>query len=312
MTTDIELILDAENEPAARRALGAAEAFFQSVEARFSRFLPASELSRFNSSPAEGAPFPISPELADLIQLAQSAAEASAGVFDPTIIDALEAAGYDRSIEIIRARGSAGTKGRRSASRILPKRWRSIRLENGPEGWTARRPVSIRVDLGGIAKGWAADQAAEMLRGLGPGLVNAGGDLRAWGDQPGAAPGQGWLVAVDDPQQPGNDVVWLAVSNGAAATSSITARRWAGGHHLIDPRTGRPAETDLLSVTTLAGTAAQAEVAAKVILIAGRASGLAWAASQPGIEALLAGADGQFYGTPGIAPLMVHAESPAR
>jgi FAD:protein FMN transferase len=307
MTTDLELILDAENGAAARRALADAESFFHSVEARFSRFLPDSELSLFNSAgPATGAPFHISAGLAELIMLAQDAAEASAGVFDPTIIDALEAAGYDRSIDTIRLHG---TTVRLAPSVRLARRWRQIHVEAGPDGWTATRPEGIRLDLGGIAKGWAADKAADLFQALGPGLVNAGGDLRAWGDQPGAAPGQGWLVAVDHPQQPGNDAAWLSVSNGAAATSSMISRRWAGGHHLIDPRTARPAETDLVSVTALAPTAAQAEVAAKVVLIVGREPGLAWLAGQAGTSALLAGDDGQYYGTPDISRYFARSDS---
>ena len=84
------------------------------------------------------------------------------------------------------------------------------------------------------------------------------------------------------------------------ATSSITRRRWTGGHHLIDPRSGHPANTDLLSVTAIAPTTLNAELAAKVALILGRDEALAWLAKQPEVEALLVGADGEYYGTRGI------------
>jgi FAD:protein FMN transferase len=96
-------------------------------------------------------------------------------------------------------------------------------------------------------------------------------------------------------------VVWLRAQERAVATSSVTGRRWSGGHHLIDPRTGRPADTDLLSVTVLAPTTTEAEVAAKVALILGRDRGLAWLADRPNAEALMAGADGNYYGTRGIS-----------
>jgi FAD:protein FMN transferase len=313
MTTGIELLVDATNDTAAsaavEAALAGAEAYFQSIEARFSRFRPDSELSQLNADPADNQHVPVSDDLAELIWLAKAAAENSSGVFDPTILDALEAAGYDRSIDTIRA---AGTMVRTARAAGHSFRWRSVQVaQTAHDGWMVTRPAGLRLDLGGIAKGWAADQAAALLRPLGDGLVNAGGDLRAWGTQPGALPGQGWLVAVDHPEHPGDDAAWLHVVDGAAATSSVVTRRWAGGHHLIDPRTGRPAETDLLSVTALAPRAVQAEVMAKVGLILGVDAGLAWLETQPGIEALLAGADGRYYGTPGIEDYLYQENSVA-
>ena len=171
-------------------------------------------------------------------------------------------------------------------------------------GQSVRLPAGVRLDLGGIGKGWAVDRAGTALQSLGAGMVNAGGDIRAWGDQPNAQPGQGWLVALDHPQQPGRDLAWLRVRDGAAATSSITARRWAGGHHLIDPRTARPAETDLLSVTALAPTVVLAEVAAKVALILGREAGLDWLMMQPDVEAVVIDDAGKLFGTTGIGEVL--------
>jgi thiamine biosynthesis lipoprotein len=165
---------------------------------------------------------------------------------------------------------------------------------------TVRLPAGVRLDLGGIGKGWAADRAGAMLQPLGAGMVSAGGDVRPWGDQPGSEPGQGWLVALDHPEQPGRDLAWLRVRDGAVATSSVTARRWAGGHHLINPRTARPADTDLLGVTALAPAVVQAEVAAKVALILGRKAGLDWLATQPDVEAVVIDDANRLFGTPGI------------
>ncbi len=301
MTTEIELFLDAPESGEAEAALGRAEAFFRSVESRFSRFLPDSELSRLNAE-AGGGPVPVSSDLAELVRLGVAAAQRSGGVFDPTILDALEAAGYDRSIDVIRAEG---TTVRPIAPGTVSGGWQGLRVKLDDHGPAVIRPAGRRIDLGGIAKGWAADQAAKLLQPLGPYLVSAGGDLRAWGDQPGAGQGKGWLVAVDDPQHPGVDVAWLAVRDGAVATSSVASRRWAGGHHLIDPRTGRPAETDLWSVTAVTATVAVAEVAAKVALILGREKGLGWLAGQPGVEALMVGIDGLCYTTHGLAAYLV-------
>ncbi len=292
MTTEIELFVDAHDALLAGEGLQKAERFFHEVEARFSRFQPDSELAELNRTPEQAVP--VAPDLAELIGLALAAARDSGGVFDPTVIDALEAAGYDRSITLIRAEGTHPP--RRVAPR--PGRWQQIVVD--PTESTVRLPAGVRLDLGGIGKGWAADRAGMMLQPLGAGMVSAGGDIRAWGDQPGAQPGQGWLVALDHPQRPGQELTWLRVRDGAVATSSITTRRWAGGHHLIDPRTARPADTDLWSVTALAPTAVQAEVAAKVALILGRERGLDWLMAQPGVEAVVIDDGGKLFGTAGI------------
>jgi thiamine biosynthesis lipoprotein len=274
------------------------ERFFQSVDTRFSRFRPDSELSELND--AAGRTVTVSADLAELVRLAVDASVTTGGIFDATMIDALEAAGYDQSFELILA-GRPDTLRPHGNGQEAPRaaRWTGIRVDVAAR--TISLPAGVRIDLGGIGKGWAADRAAAMLRPFGPGMVNAGGDLLAWGDQPGAERGQGWLAAVDNPARSGDDVAWLPVIDGAAATSSIMRRRWAGGHHLIDPRTGKPAETDLLSVTALAPTVVRAEVAAKVVLILGRTMGLAWLERQPDVEALLIGANGgKVYCTPGL------------
>src|SRR5512133_2579110 len=202
MTTGIELFLDAEDAGAAEKALADVERFFFQVEARFSRFRADSELSQLNA--AAGKTTEVSPDLAELVGLALRAAQTTDGIFDPTIIDKLEAAGYDQSIELVRARETAGAA--RGAQGVQPisaeagplgwdsPRWAAVRLD--PQRRTVSLPDSVRLALGGVSTGWAADRAAELLRPLGSGLVNAGGDLRAWGDEPAAGRAQGWLVAV--------------------------------------------------------------------------------------------------------------------
>jgi thiamine biosynthesis lipoprotein len=115
----------------------------------------------------------------------------------------------------------------------------------------------VRLDLGGIGKGYAAERAAEILAVAGPCLVNAGGDI--------AVRGGSWPVGVES--------MTLELTVGGLATSGRDRRRWrrAGRelHHLIDPTTGRPAETDLLRVTVLAADAVDAEVAAKALFLVG-------------------------------------------
>jgi len=223
------------------------------LERIFSRFLPDSELNALNRSGALN----VGLELFDVVQLAVEARERSGGRFDPTVHDAVVAAGYDRTFEALTpelpetppAAGAPCGGG----VRIDPGR-RRVELEDG-----------FKLDLGGIAKGWAVDRACELLSKAGPCLVNAGGDLAVsglLGDGP-------WPVSVDVPHTP----LTLGVTGGGLATSGRDHRRWRRGnaelHHLVDPATGRPSRSDLLRVTAVADSAAAAEVAAKTLFLAG-------------------------------------------
>ena len=121
-------------------------------------------------------------------------------------------------------------------------------------------PSGCRIDLGGIGKGRAADLVAEQLLAAGAlgACIDLGGDVRVGGLTAGG--GDDWLVAVDDPFHPGDDLAMLRLAGGAVTTSSSAKRRWATGagsaHHLIDPGTGRPAHSGLAAVTVVAGSAA--------------------------------------------------------
>jgi thiamine biosynthesis lipoprotein len=157
-----------------------------------------------------------------------------------------------------------------------------------------RLPPGARLDLGGVAKGWAADRAARRLGATGPALVDASGDIAASAPPRGAP---GWAIGVADPGDPGGQLALLCLARGGVATSGRDYRRWrrAGRwwHHLIDPRTGLPAETDVVSATVVAPTALDAEVAAKVALLLGQRVGLAWLEARPWLAGLLVGPDGR-------------------
>ena len=136
----------------------------------------------------------------------------------------------------------------------------------------------VHLDLGGIGKGYAAERAAELLALAGPCLVNAGGDV--------ATRGGAWPIGVETAAEP----LTLELRGAALATSGRDRRRWRRGgrelHHLIDPRTGAPAETDLLRVTVVAPDAVEAEVAAKALFLAG-ADAAAAEADAAGLAAVL-------------------------
>ena len=267
MNTDVAVWLWSDSVLAQVR-LGEVGTVFAQVESELSRCRPASGLSRLNAMAGAG-PQRISPLLQTVLGDALDAADESGGIFDPTVLDSLCRAGYDRSFELL-----STVDGNRYAThdRDLNRTgWRQVELDTS--SGTARLPAGLGLDLGGIAKGWAVDRAAEMLGSWGAALVDAGGDLRATAP-PG---GEAWPVAVQDPFDETKELLVIGLTQGAIATSSIGKRRWErhgqAMHHLIDPRSGRPSGSDLHTVTVLASTATEAEIAAKVALILGQHAG---------------------------------------
>ena len=254
MGTDVCLI-GPDGHAALEAAHRAVRTTFEREEARCSRFRDDSELSRVNG--AAGTEVVVSPGFARIVSLALAAARRTDGRFDPTVLPALVAAGYDRGFDEILA-------GARAALRPASPcgRWREIRLT----GTSLRLPHGVGLDLGGIAKGWTVDLAAEaaIVVGLPWAIVNAGGDLRLAGTPPAG----GIEVAVEDPEDVSAELLRLRLRSGALATSSVTRRAWGPGlHHLIDPATGLPSSGTALQATAWAPTCAEAEVAAKDVLL---------------------------------------------
>ncbi len=286
-----------EQRAAAEAALDACGAWLAAMERTCSRFLPDSELCALNA--AAGTPFHASEDLFAVVSLALDAAARTAGLFDPTILPALHAAGYTRSFDEIGHRELEEIPATPApVSRTLPPwrsgRWREIALD--AERRVIALPEHVALDLGGIAKGWAADELARRFLSAFPAyLIDLGGDLRAQG---GPEPGKPWIVAVADPREattaatgaaPPRDTAYLAgipLAAGGIATSGDARRWWLRGgarqHHLIDPRTGRPAlphdgtrlEGRVLAWTALAATTAAADVLAKVAYLRGYPEGL--------------------------------------
>ncbi|MDX6647434.1 MAG: FAD:protein transferase [Miltoncostaeaceae bacterium] len=261
MGTGVEILLPEERAATG----GAVRGLFVEWERRLSRFLPESELSLLNGS--AGAPVAVSPLLERVLARALAAAEATGGIYDPTLLEQLRALGYDRSFTEL-----SGAPTMPAAAPRADGGWRRIRLDR-----SRRRvvlPAGVGLDLGGIAKGMAVDAALELLRarGVETALVSAGGDLAVLGQPPGFA---GWPIAVG-----GREGSWtVLLRGGAIATSSVARRRWRQDgrecHHLVDPRTGEPAASGLWSVSVAAARCDQAEVAAKTALILGRIEGRA-------------------------------------
>lgn len=279
-TTIVVVAPDVDGEEWQSRT-GAVRALFRATEARFSRFLPGSELSLLNR--AEG-PFVASEPLFGALTRAKGLFRRTGGLFDPAVGAALGAHGYDRSF-------SPGGLDR-SAPPGATARAHFSEVGLIPDTRTVLRPPHVLLDLGGFLKGHIADEAARRLPANS--AIDAGGDLVVRGPGPS---GRGWEVDVEDPRDPSATRLTLRVRDRAVSTSAPNRRRWrAGGdwqHHLIDPRTQRPSRSDLAQVTVLAGTAEWAEVLAKVVFLLGRAKGRALLATLPEVAAVWVRSSGE-------------------
>jgi thiamine biosynthesis lipoprotein len=243
--------------------LTAAEDLFHVMEARLSRFIPGSELCQLNER--SGQEVVASDVLFDVLEWALKLHRVTGGAFEPAILPHLEAAGYDRSFEKV-PRQSDDPPGVDPDGQLHSIA--HLRLDRVKK--SVQTPAGMRLDLGGIGKGYTVDAASRLLESMRDFVVNAGGDIYASGCGP---DGDGWLVAVTDPTVAGQSISFVRLYDEALATSTIAVRKWRRDgklqHHLIDPRTRRPAESGVLSVSVVARTATEADVFAKTAFLLG-------------------------------------------
>jgi thiamine biosynthesis lipoprotein len=199
-------------------------------------------------------------------------------------------AGYDRTFDEISAVESTGRVDQDSVRPSLGLGGVIVDEKN----LMVTIPETVSLDFGGIGKGHAADLVLEQLLvdGATGVCVDLGGDVRVGGSEP---EGGGWVIAVDDPFHPGEDLALISLSSGAVTTSSRLRRQWmttdGPAHHLVDPSTGRPSQNGLAAVTVVAANAAWGEVHAKAALIAGSFDGV-FLLAQAGLSGLLVEDDG--------------------
>ncbi len=258
---------------------------------RLTRHTEISDLSLLNADPK--AAVSVRPMLAAALLAGIVAADASEGFADITLLDARLAA--------------EGTDSLAHASRL--SEWQVIRGHMGTA--IVRRPPGLHFDLGGVGKGWIADRALDLLDAWPSAVVDADGDLAVR-----VAPGRVWEVGIDDPRTPNTNLTVLrlgAQAGGAptrwgVATSGTSIHRWNVGsgvsHHLIDPRTGQPAQTDVIQATVVAGSALRAEALAKAAVIAGSVYGLALLERARVRGAVLLMATGEVLALPVTLPLL--------
>jgi thiamine biosynthesis lipoprotein len=244
------------------------------------RFDPRSELCALNADPRPVVP--ASEALRAAVRAASRGAVLTGGLADPTLLGPLERAGYARSLTgvprtPVRAALRAAPA-RRPARPHPAAAWRAVRVDDA--AGTIARPPGLRLDLGGSAKGFIADRAAARLAPYGPCAADCGGDVRVHGHH---------QVRVAHPFG-GEPAAAITLRDAAVATSGIDVRLWgAAAHHLLDPATGEPAWTGVVSATAVAPTAAEAEALAKAALLAGPVAGRALLARRGGV---LVGDDG--------------------
>ncbi|MGZ4131734.1 MAG: FAD:protein FMN transferase [Actinomycetota bacterium] len=265
------------------------------LEAVWSRFRPTSEISRLNA--VAGVAVEVCTDTLTLVRCAIAGARFTHGAYDPTVLGAVLDADYDRTFETLAT----------SPTPRVPRAWRSaadaIVLDAAAS--TVTLPEGAGFDPGGIGKGLAADLVVlDLLRaGADGACVNVGGDLRVQG-RLGQTP---WTIEVEDPFG-GSPLAVLSLRAGAVATTSRLKRSWQGPdgrrHHLIDPRTGRPAACGLASATAVAAEAWQAEVAAKAAFLAEPERGISSLASL-GVECLLVQDDGAVRASAGLGRFLV-------
>jgi FAD:protein FMN transferase len=278
MGTDVRLIIgDPVHDamPSAAEAAAAARAYVEEFDARLSRFRPDSELCLFNRD--ERDEVPASQLLRAAVAAGIWAARESGGLVDPTLVEALEHAGYTSSLRGVApaplGAALAAAPPRRPARADPRARWQEIEVDDVAR--VIRRPPGLRVDSGGCGKGLCADAVAHLLQGYERFVVDCGGDIRVGGPGARTAP---YNIEIEHPLTRACAAT-VPLGYGGIATSGLGSRMWktAEGrfaHHLLDPSTGEPAWPGLISATAIAPSALEAETKAKAAFLSGPANAL--------------------------------------
>lgn len=263
-----------------------AEERLRFLEAVWSRFVDESDITRLNRAGGEWVS--VAPETVELVHAMIRAWTLTGGRYDPTLLPNLIRAGYETSRVDV---------SRRTRLDALTHAGPLTDIEVDERRGCVRMPSTLSLDAGGIGKGLAADLVARELldAGVAGALVSIGGDVVATGipTQP-----QGWIIGVQNPFRPSDDLMTLFVNNMAVCTSSTQSLRWVAAngetaHHLIDPSTGLPSRSALATVTAVAPEGWRAEAHAKAALLEGENDALRWLDSY-GVPGVVVHDDGRF------------------
>lgn len=259
-------------------AFDAARAASRTFERRLSRTLPHSDISRLNA--AQGERVAIADDTAELLREAIGYCAGSEGMFDITVGSVVRLWNFHESV----------VPKRSAVEQVLAHvDWRMLRVGEGEgarSAWAQLDDPQAAVDVGGIAKGWIADRLSALLekRGLESFVVNLGGNVMAHGEKPDGSP---WRVGLQDPRDKGSIVGAVAIRNASAVTSGVYERCFERDgvfyHHILDPKTGLPAQTDAAGATVIARRSIDAEGYSTTLLALGIERGIAFARQHPAI-----------------------------
>lgn len=277
-----------------------ARARIDELEQRWSRFIADSEISALNRN--AGQLVKVSDDTRLLVERAIEAWRISGGSFDPTVLGSMIRAGYDRSFDTLGDAPSAGISALLLGCTDIEVTERGVRL-----------PAGTGFDPGGIGKGLAADLVADetIAAGADGVCVNLGGDLRVRGCAP---EGNGWTVDIEHPSS-SEPFARVGIREGAVATSTTLRRQWtvdgAPRHHLIDPATGLPSDSDLTLACVITAQAWAAEVLAKAVLLRGSSHPFDLLGGT-GAQAVVIDSEGRIDATDGFAAYLGDATLPPR
>ena len=292
MGTSIHVELWADEAAAGEAAVAAVIASMHDVDAMMSTYKPSSQLSQVNARGAREA-VKVDRELFDVMRASLEFSKLTGGAFDVTYASVGHLYDY-------RARQRPTDT---QISQALPGvNWRNVRLD--PAALTVKfdRP-GMRIDLGGIAKGYAVDRAIALLqaRGIAHAVVSAGGDSRIIGDRF----GRPWIVGIRHPDDPGRLITRIPLVDTAMSTSGDYERYFDENgvryHHILDPKTGRSA-SKVRSATILAPTAMQTDGLSKTAFVLGAEEALRIIERIPGVDAIFVTPEGKVLYTPGLQP----------
>ncbi len=280
------------SEEPLKDALAACEGY----EELLSKTIEGSDVWKINH--AQGQPVTVSEHTLNILNMALSVSAACGGAFDITVAPAVALWDFTGGANLVPDADAVA----RAAQKID---YAKIKIE----GDQVTLPAGMEIDLGAIAKGYICDQIASYLKdkGVNDALLNFGGNVIAMGYKP---DGNSWTVGIQDPKQPTGAYLLAARASGlAVVTSGIYERGFTVDgvryHHLLDPKTGWPAQNELASATIFAGNSGFADAMSTAVFVLGLEKGMALVENTPGVEALFITRDGEILATQGAEALLV-------
>jgi thiamine biosynthesis lipoprotein len=285
MNTKLNIVIISDNNTQTENIIDGIEKNVKDFEIKFSRFLDSSELSKLNKS-TENKIY-ASKEMVKLLSIAKSFYKKTNKIFDPTILNILEEIGYDKSFEFIKDHNLGKNSKKNTDSSVSFDDLKINTKDN-----TITKPKEMKLDLGGMGKGYIVDNIVKKLYSSNYNnfWISIGGDIFLSGKD---EKGNDWEIGIQNPLKHDQDLLKIRCTNKntAIATSGITKRKWGDiknkFHHIIDPRTKASVKNDILSVTVISNNTTKADIFAKTVLILGKEKGIEFINKKVGSECVL-------------------------